>query len=509
MKSILNPGSLRHRLTLWYGALFGLLLLLQIGVATYVHYRQLVDQVFHGEIEDVETAEGLLYQTPDGRILMHEDYFNQPRMPMQLERFFEVLDSDGNIYFLNKKLDGLSIGGPLLPREGIDSYNQRVDRLSDKRSVFVISHAHRIGTQKLILRLAYDRAPVLHNVWQFFSILLLLAPLGILIAAVVVFQLTSSALSPLDSMVRRAERITAERLNERLPVEDPHSDLGHVARAFNELLRRLEESFAQLKRFTADASHELRTPLSSLRSMGEVGLQVDRSDKEYREIIASMLEEVSRLTQLVESLLQISRADSGQIVLKPSEFSLFEMVQETVSLVVILAEEKHQSISVTGSEKLMVHADRAILRQAVLNLIDNAIKYSPPETRIYVSVERVDGGTGQIKVCDQGAGIPPGERTLIFNRFYRTDEGRSTVHGGAGLGLSIAQWAVEAHGGTIGVHSGPDRGSCFFVVLPLRDRGPLDHPRCEQREPLPESRERGGLDEQSEPGSSSQQITNL
>jgi heavy metal sensor kinase len=470
MRFKFRAGSLRRRLTLWYGTLFGLLLLLHVAVATYVHYRQLVAQVFQGEIQDIETVEGLLYQTPDGRILMHEDYFNQPRMPMQLGRFFEVLDTGGQVLFRNQKLGTASIGGFSLPREGFGSYNERVDTLSDGRSVYVISHAHRIDGRTVILRLAYERAPVLRNVGQFLKILLLLAPPAILIAAVVVFQITGSALSPLRAIVRRAERITAERLNERLPVDDRHSDLGQVAAAFNELLRRLEESFTQLKRFTADASHELRTPLSSLRSMGEVTLQKDRSGREYREILGSMLEEVNRLTQLVDSLLLISRADSGQIVLKPSDFSLGDLVQETVSLVEILAEEKQQTIRVQADADLVVRADRTILRQAVLNLLDNAIKYSPPRTEIRISVERADGGLGQIAISDQGAGIAPEERALIFNRFYRTGEGRSTVDGGAGLGLSIARWAAEAHGGTIEVSPGADQGSRFLFTVPLRER---------------------------------------
>jgi heavy metal sensor kinase len=386
---------------------------------------------------------------------------------MQLERFFEVLDGRGNILFRNEKLHGATIDGALLPYEGIVSYNQRVEKLSDGRSVFVISHAHRINGQTVLLRLAYDRAPVLNSVYRFFFILLLLAPLAILVAVAVLYQVTNTALSPLNTMVRRAERITADRLNERLPVTDPGSDLGHVAGAFNELLRRLEESFAQLKRFTADASHELRTPLSSLRSMGEVSLQKDRSGSEYRETLVDMLEEVNRLTQLVDTLLMISRADSGQIALHPSNFSLLELVQETVSLVDILADEKRQTIRIVGHEKLMIYADRTILRQAILNLIDNAIKYAPPETEIVILAEKLADDVGQISICDQGTSIPPKERDLIFHRFYRRDEGRSAAHGGAGLGLSIAKWAVEEFGGTIGVQPGKENGNCFFVRFPL------------------------------------------
>jgi heavy metal sensor kinase len=267
-------------------------------------------------------------------------------------------------------------------------------------------------------------------------------------------------------MVLRAEQITAERLDERLPVSDPSDELGHAARVFNRLFQRLEDSFSQLKRFTADASHELRTPLASLRSIGEVSLQNSHSGQEYREVIASMLEEVGRLSHLVESLLFISRSGSGQIPLTLSTFSCLELVQEVADLVGILAEEKHQTIRVTGRAEVMVRADRGILRQAILNITDNAIKYSPNSTEILVEVD-VSEEMAKISITDQGQGISAEERSLVFNRFYRTDEGRSRASGGAGLGLSIAKWAVEIHSGSIGVLPGSSGGSCFFVFLPL------------------------------------------
>jgi heavy metal sensor kinase len=322
----------------------------------------------------------------------------------------------------------------------------------------------------MIVRLAYDEAPLFANIARFLGVLCLLAPITILVAMWVVFRVAARALSPLSSMVRRAERITAERLNERLPVHDPSDDLGHAARVFNELLQRLEDSFSQLKRFTSDASHELRTPLASMRSIGEVSLQKNHSSEEYREVIASMLEEVRRLTQLIDSLLAISRADSGQIALRLSSFSCLDLIQEVVGVVGILAEDKHQAIRITGSTEIAVRADRGILRQAILNLVDNAIKYSPSESEIRIEVEQMmDEGQeiAMVSITDQGPGIPVEERARIFDRFYRTDNGRSRERGGTGLGLSIAKWAVEVHFGTIGVQPGDSSGSCFFVRLPL------------------------------------------
>ena len=177
-------------------------------------------------------------------------------------------------------------------------------------------------------------------------------------------------------MARRAREINAERLSARLDVENPHDELGLLSRAFNETLARLERSFEQLRRFTSNASHELRTPLTAIRSVGEVGLQRQGSSEYYREVIGSMLEESARLTRLVDSLLTIARADSGEIRLERTPIFILPFVREAVSFIEVLAEEKHQKLSVEGNETARVHADRVILRQVLVNLLDNAIKYS-------------------------------------------------------------------------------------------------------------------------------------
>ncbi|MFC5865210.1 sensor histidine kinase [Acidicapsa dinghuensis] len=461
--------SLRMRLTLWYGGAFAALLVVFIGVATFVHYQQLVKQVYHSATQELETAEGLLVPAPDGLVTLNEDYFNNPQMRLRLERLLEVLTVDGRVLYRNKKLHDEDLGGPPLPNEGRGTYNERIVRLEDGRRVLVVSHYHRFHGQPLILRLAYDEAPIISSITQFVEVLALLAPLAVILAMWVVFTVTGRALSPLSRMVRRAEWITAERLSERLPVHNPKDDLGHAARVFNELLQRLEDSFRQLKRFTSDASHELRTPLASLRSIGEVSLQTQHSPEEYREVIASMLEEVRRLTQLVDSLLAISRADSGQIQLKTISFPLLDLVHEVEALVGILAEDKHQTIRIAGNEDIVVHADRGILRQAVLNVVDNAIKYSPEGSEITIALEAESQGSPEravISVTDQGPGIPETEQTHIFDRFYRIDSGRSRDHGGAGLGLAIAKWAVEVNDGTIAVFS-EGAGSCFSIRLPI------------------------------------------
>jgi len=263
--------------------------------------------------------------------------------------------------------------------------------------------------------------------------------------------------------------ITAERLGQRLPTENPDDELGHLAIVFNDTFARLERSFDQLRRFTADASHELRTPLTAIRSVGEVGLREHRSASSYREIIGSMLEEADRLGRLVDSLLTLSRADAGHLKLSPERVDLTELVQGVINHLGVLAEEKRQSIFLETSAPIEVRVDRLVLRQAIINLLDNAIKYSPDGSRIRIIVR---GGPHEavVEVIDRGAGIGPEDIERIFDRFYRIDKGRSRELGGTGLGLSIARWAVEVHGGKIEVESQEGLGSTFRIVLPIRDR---------------------------------------
>jgi heavy metal sensor kinase len=266
-------------------------------------------------------------------------------------------------------------------------------------------------------------------------------------------------------MALRASRISAERLNERLEIQNPDDELGRLGTAFNRTLERLQVSFEQLSRFTADASHELRTPLTAIRSVGEVALQNAGDSAYYRDRIGSMLEEADRLTRLVESLLTMSRADAGRITLQPSDFSLMELARETASLLDVLAEERNQTISVEGDAEVQIHADRLILRQALINLIDNAVKYSPEGGSILVRVGALSD-QAMIEVQDSGPGIPAEHVEKVFQRFYRVDRARSRAEGGAGLGLSIVEWAVEAHGGSVQLRQ-DSTGCTFLIQLPL------------------------------------------
>jgi heavy metal sensor kinase len=274
-------------------------------------------------------------------------------------------------------------------------------------------------------------------------------------------------------MAETARKITAESLTQRLPVGNLQDEFGQLASVFNESLERLEEAFEQLRRFTADASHELRTPLTAIRSVGEVALQRSLSAAAYREVIGSMLEEVDRLTRLVESLLTLTRGESGRIQPALEVVDLSGLAVSVVEHLRVLAEEKEQSVTIDATAEVSATCDPAILRLGLINVLDNAIKYTPHRGTIRVEVRETPSGEAAIEVEDTGLGISAVHQGRIFERFYRVDQGRSRDAGGTGLGLATARWAVEVNGGRIELESEEGKGSLFRIVLPMVARAPL------------------------------------
>jgi len=448
----------RTRLTLWYVAIFSGVLALYAGSSLLFLRVSLRRELDRNLGEEFERVEDLLTAAPDGSIRMGGHGGEG-----ELQGVVEVWSTDGKLLYRSEGLDGQALGGPPMAAP-IESPFASVE-LRDGTPLRVLSRPHEVMGRRVLVRVALSEE-TLRAEWRRLTLGLLFGlPVALAIAGLGGHWLARRALAPLDRMARHAERLTADNLHERLPVENPDDELGHLARVFNVSLGKIEESFAQLRRFTADVSHELRTPLTAIRSVGEVGLGDHPSEQAYREIIGSILEEADRLTLLVDTLLSLSRADAGEVPLHREDVDLLVLAREVAAHLGVLGEEKEQALGVEGSEPVLVEADRLVLRQALVNVVDNAIKYSPKGSRIRVVVTG-DAATAQVEVIDEGPGIPSAHRERIFERFYRVDKGRSREEGGAGLGLSLAHWGVTAHGGRIDVESKEGEGSAFRISLP-------------------------------------------
>ena len=328
----------------------------------------------------------------------------------------------------------------------------------------VLSGRSKIAGKPVVIQVARSEAGMRRTLRDLLIILVLSLPLAVAAAGVGGYSLARRALAPVDHIVDRARSITAERLSERLPVDNPNDELGRLAFTFNDMLGRLESSFEQMRRFTADVSHELRTPLTAIRSVGEVGLRERHDEAAYRATIGSMLEEVDRLAYLVDRLLTLSRAETG--LAKPARdvVDLHALAEDVVTHLGALAEEKHQTLTIEPGS-VRGTGDRVVLRQALINLVDNAIKYTPAGGAIRIRASE-SPNAAMLDVSDTGPGVAADAAMRIFDRFDRGGRSRAGDGGGAGLGLAIAKRAVEVSGGRLSLETANGGGSTFRIALP-------------------------------------------
>ncbi len=460
--------SIRLRLTAWYAVALAVMLVVYAS-ATYIAVRhEFLEQLDDQLRDDFETAGELLARTPEGRVAWTRDRHEDPDSADA--RVYEVWSPRGE----QLHRSGASVA---LPAAGLASIG------SSYRYETVVANGERwrtlaapitIGGHADVLRVSRSEERERRQLWEILVVLVLGFPLVVVLAAAGGYVLARRALSPIDHLASEARRITAERLHERLTSPNRTDEIGRLTAVINETFARLEASFDQLRRFTADASHELRTPLALVRSIGEAAVAEHRTVSEYEEAIGSMLEEVDRMTNLVNTLLRLSYGDAGTIRLTRQSTDLGRLVREVASSLGILAEERNQKLTLDVTEPVSVLADRLVLREAVTNVLDNAIKYSCAGSTIVIRVQCV-GDRALVAIADEGPGIPPEHRDRIFHRFFRVDEARSRDRGGAGLGLAIAKWAVDIHGGQITVQERPGGGSEFRIVLPaVPPAGALD-----------------------------------
>jgi len=458
--------SLRTRLTVFYAALLATALVAYAVCVSAFFLHNLREQLDASLDRDVETVEGDLYINPAGKLELNSHEGEAEGDELDRGYFLEVWTPSGDLLYRSEQLDNQALGPVPENSSGRFRESAKSLRLPSGMRVRTLSRAHHMPDgRSVIVRLAVSEEGLSGEFWEMVAVLGIGLPIAVALVAILGYLVAGRALKPVDSMAKRAAEITPDHLHERLEVKNSEDELGQLGMAFNTALARLENSFDQLRRFTADASHELRTPLTAIRSVGEVSLQKQGDEKYYRDIIGSMLEETNRLTRLVDSLLTMSRADAGRVQLHLAETDLLDLAKESASLLEVLAEEKEQTMRIEGNQAVVVSADRTILRQALVNLIDNAVKYSPVKGDIRIHVTDNEQ-YAYVEVQDSGPGIPSEHRGRIFERFYRIDKARTRAEGGTGLGLSIAQWAVTAHKGSIEVQSGTGEGSVFRIRLP-------------------------------------------
>lgn len=472
--------SVRVRLTLWYTGLLALFLVLLSLITYFIFWRSTLQRTDNNLAELSEAflstvqAEMLDSHGADATKLAAQEAIVEHRFR---DHVFAVLDSKGGLLTSSQDLPNEVVPAGLLSSTAFqkllsDSANaQRLfENLKRGRGgyrAFVRKFPLRGQTYTLvILQSLHPQNEMLEEVQQTFAWVI---PIAIILASMGGYFLARKSLAPVMAMSSQAGRIGAENLHERLPIQNAKDELGRLAASFNALLERVDQSFERQRRFMSDASHELRTPAAILRGESEVALsRTERSAEEYRESLAVLHAEAQRLTQIVEDLFTLTRADAGQYPLSPKEFYLDELVADCTHAARSLALAKQITLTCEVPEELPIRGDEALLRRMILNLLDNAIKYTPAGGRVTVSCER-SGDEYALKVTDSGPGIPEDLQQRVFERFFRADKARTRSErdgGGAGLGLSIARWIAEAHHGRLILARSDSSGSTFTALLP-------------------------------------------
>lgn len=461
--------TLRVRLTLWYGTALALVLAVFAGVLYAEMARELREQVDQSLAEAAAAAVRSIEQSRANPFSQFEDLAAQFPELAVVDKFFQIFGPTGAI----------TIQSPHIKRQDIPLSQFALGEALQGRSVF--QSAKFAGESPLrlvtvpivangalvnVVQVGTSLQPVEEALHRLLLVLAVMLPVALAVSLAAGWFLAGRALRPVGSITQAARRIAEGDLSQRLTVPPAADEIGTLVATFNDMIAKLDGSFQQVRRFSADASHELRTPLTVMKGETELALRRPRASEDYKLVLESNLEEIDRLTRIVDELLFLSRADLGEVTMASLPVHLDELLQEVQKQASVLGQERNVQVALGSLAPATVLGDELRLRELLLNLVDNAVKYSKPGGRVELDLA-AGGGQARLSVSDQGIGIPPDALARIFDRFYRTNEARAHAKQGTGLGLSICKWIAEAHRGRIEVHSQPNQGSRFTVILPL------------------------------------------
>jgi heavy metal sensor kinase len=463
----MNSVPIRLRLTGWYFIVLAVILSL-FGLTAYLAMRNSVYQTVDEELRD--RADGVRRLIERASAYGPEDLHNELREHSELQAgaLLQVSDQQGNWVYRSSSISFYEIPRPTKASNAPSLY------LAGDVPVRVLNTEVQAANQSFVVQVAAPLDEFYGALRRFETVLLVSIPVFFLSAAAGGYWMSARALEPVDQITRTARTISARSLSNRLEVPQTHDELQRLSETLNGMLERLEAAFRQITQFTADASHELRTPISLMRTGAEIALSKPRSAEEYREAFEEVYSELEKTSELVEKLMLLARADYGAEVLKFATIDLAEIIRETCHQGRTLSESKQVDFrEQIPEEAIWVKGDRNALRRLFLILIDNAVKYTPPDGRVEVAVLTGNDGSAWVAIRDTGIGIASEDLPHIFERFYRADKARSEESEGVGLGLSIGHWIVEAHAGEVEVESSPGSGSTFRVRLPLAKDGQI------------------------------------
>lgn len=464
----MTPLSLRARLTLFYSAVltvllavFGLIFYNALGL---VIERRLTDELTT-RAQYLANHERILNGGP--QLVFNPDNREEAYLVHSAARYYQVFQlPSGTLVVQSQELDLLGVRlSPEAARSLANAPEYSDLQLEQERLRF--HNAIMPGNnESYLVRVGIPLTPADDAQRGFLRSLLFLTPIGVLLAAAVGWEMSRRALRPMRTLANAARQIDIEQLQQRLPTRGTNDEVDEVAHAFNETLARLENSVGQMQQFTASISHELRTPLTALRGEAEIALLEARSVDEYKHVLASQLEEFDKLSHMINQLLVLASAEAGEIQWTDQRVDLSALTASLADQLDPVATNKKITLETDVPPNINIRGDASWIERVILNLLDNAIKFTPEGGRVKISVT-AEAGQAILRVQDNGIGIPPESLPHIFDRFYRAEPSRSKQIEGVGLGLALARWIVEKHRGRILAESQPGQGTTLTVILPL------------------------------------------
>jgi len=465
----MNVRSINFRLTLWYTVLI-LTASVAFGAYTYLSFEHrlyteiqnmLASRIEHLRDDVLPTLSSYTRDTLRQKV---EEVYS----PEQNDRFVRISKMDGTVLYVSGHPRENTFNPDLIPPllNYTTTITEGMQSLRTSDHLLLVGYVTKLDNDQYILEMGTSITPVISALHKLIVTLLIGLPIVVLIAVLGGSALVSRALQPVEDMRETAEQISFSNLRQRLPLNRSGDAIEQLAKTLNQMLERLDQAYQQASRFSADASHELRTPLAIMRSELETILNRQDAPLPFREHIGSVLEENERLSNIVDGLFSLARLDAGEAKIDHKIFDIAQLTCLTLEQMQLLAEEKSLSVKINAPLPIFVKGDAGRLKQVIVNILDNAIKYSIAGGSLSISILSVSGNA-VLTVEDNGIGIPQEALPHIFERFYRADKVRSRTIQGAGLGLSIVRSICQAHGGTVDAKSRESLGTVVTVELPL------------------------------------------
>lgn len=459
---------IKWKLALWYGSILGLVLI-AFSAWVYVYFKNSLEHSVDLKLKSIADvlASSIIDQNAPTIFGNFERYLENVLGRKPKGKFIQILDASGKIGAKVSDLETqtLPVSYKALEKalSGEISY-ETIGEVGPRLRIITVPIKEN-GKVVTIVQVGTSLEDFDESMSRLLTIIVISIPTALALTLIGGYFLAKKSLKPVDQIRKAAIKISSANLNEKIDVGGRKDELGKLAETFNEMIERLRDSFQRINQFSIDVSHELKTPLAILKGETEIALRKEREKEEYQRILRSNLEEINRMSKIIDDLLFLSNAETKNLTLYKEPIALQDLITDVCCDMKIYAEQKGVELTVGRLEDITIEGDELKLRRMFMNIIENGIKYNVAGGKVEVS-SFIEDGYARVDIKDTGIGISESDLKYIFDRFYRADRSRKR-DAGSGLGLSISKWIAEAHNGKIEVASIPQKGSTFSVKLPI------------------------------------------